>query len=1077
MIINRIATRNTNVISSALQSKVAEKCYHSIGKSSSILLSPSSALENVDIDTSHDLTLHHATTSNNNDKGLGKCQKTIINNLTQQQTKTIEETVPWFMNNMPSCYFRSVPEQFRMDHIKALSAIQDANLDLHMNLKSHLPGGHLILTYIRPGKEAGRLLNLVKDLPWNFDSEEYLPLSRVQVFTSEDETMSLSMFVYGGKTPVPTSFDAKNVGRRILDYAKQLQNGDFNNGSNVPPPSHIFEEENLIEYFQKCEETYLMRCSPRRFLKQRELYEKVTGTECMAVSVEETNLDAPGPGDYWVDIAVANSLPQIALENATRVLFQHQFDVVRSHLDMISDGDNGTVCMLRMLISPMYEENIPMTNSKIEIITNELKRTKWLDPKTMELVFKNYPWIGLLKGEVITCFCSLLHPIMTKKNSYAFSMGNIFNIITSPRYIPYAESIAELFLDKFNPDNPLGQDILQQRSDEIISKVSEEVEDTVAKELLLKMVDIIKHTLKTNAYIENRYSLGLRLDPRIMEQEEIQREVPYGIMFSHGRRFNAFHVRFRDIARGGMRLVTPSSEEQHALESARHYEECYDLAFSQQLKNKDIPEGGSKAVNLIDCHGLSEDAKQFVMRKSVKAFVNTIFDLIVEDDETKCKTVDYLNKKEVIYLGPDEQVTVDDINWIVERAAKRGYDTPNAFMSSKPRAGINHKEYGVTSEGVNTYLDVALQRVLGINPKTEKFTIKMTGGPDGDVAGNEIKILIREYGDNVKIVGISDASGCAEDPNGLDHEELICLVDRGLSISNFSPSKLSSDGELFLTDNEDGINKRNTMHNRLITDAFVPAGGRPGTIDITNYRKYLQEDGSPSSPLIVEGANLFITGDARQALYDEGNVVIVKDSSANKCGVITSSYEICAAMLLDDEEFYSNKEQIVAEVIEKLQELAKMEAELLFKEFESHKGSLPEVSQKISNSINSATDALIDKLPAEDIETLLPLFRDHLPKTLSDLAFNKVKDSVPNQYIINAIASCLASKMVYKEGCNFIDSLPRKELMTIAMKYITKEKEIAQLKVSLSESNISQEEKDMIIRILDEGGVRTSLTF
>jgi hypothetical protein len=32
--------------------------------------------------------------------------------------------------------------------------------------------------------------------------------------------------------------------------------------------------------------------------------------------------------------------------------------------------------------------------------------------------------------------------------------------------------------------------------------------------------------------------------------------------------------------------------------------------------------------------------------------------------------------------------------------------------------------------------------------------------------------LIREYGSRAKIVGISDASGCAEDPNGLDHKEV-----------------------------------------------------------------------------------------------------------------------------------------------------------------------------------------------------------------------------------------------------------------------------------------------------------------
>ena len=91
-------------------------------------------------------------------------------------------------------------------------------------------------------------------------------------------------------------------------------------------------------------------------------------------------------------------------------------------------------------------------------------------------------------------------------------------------------------------------------------------------------------------------------------------------------------------------------------------------------------------------------------------------------------------------------------------------------MSSKPKAGINHKVYGVTSEGVNVFLDVALKEVLKIDPKTTPFTVKLTGGPDGDVAGNEINILFREYGDNVKIVGLADHTGSLEDPDGLDRE-------------------------------------------------------------------------------------------------------------------------------------------------------------------------------------------------------------------------------------------------------------------------------------------------------------------
>lgn len=55
------------------------------------------------------------------------------------------------------------------------------------------------------------------------------------------------------------------------------------------------------------------------------------------------------------------------------------------------------------------------------------------------------------------------------------------------------------------------------------------------------------------------------------------------------------------------------------------------------------------------------------------------------------------------------------------------------------------------------------------------------------------------------------------------------------------------------------LRARNTMHNRVVSDAFIPAGGRPNTIHEGNWRAFLQPDGKPSSKLIVEGANLFLT--------------------------------------------------------------------------------------------------------------------------------------------------------------------------------------------------------------------------
>lgn len=1008
-------------------------------------------------------------------------QNAMIYELTQTQTSTIQTVVPWFLKNMPASYFHQVPETFRMDHIKAIAAIQDADMDLYLNLKSHTHDGRVIYTFIRPGTAPGTLLSMVEELPY----EESLPLTRLHVFSTLDDSMSLNMFIYGHKSSTDSSIlrpvDHTPAVQDILNMAEQVQEGG-NNSDMSPNP--LFEKDALLKYMQKCSDNYLniVSQSPDRFLRQRLMFDQVSGTEGCSVHMEEANQE--GENLYWIDVAVANTIPQVALQHTCRLLYVQKFDVNRARLDVIDDDDNGSVTLLRLLVTT-EEKNVDF-----DLLMQEIKRSKWLDNSTMDLIFDKYPWLGVRRGEIITGICALMHSILAKENALVYSKGNILAMVTHPRMIGHASKIADLFLERFHPDESKrcsNDAMLAERIGTIVKDIESDVEDTVTTQLLMKMLDIVKHTYKTNVYMQNRYALGFRLDPQIMEPSEdsaIYEELPYGILFVHGRRFNGYHVRFRDIARGGMRLVTPASVEQFALESARQYDECYDLAFAQQLKNKDIPEGGSKAVCLIDINNLaaSTPSKDFVMRKSAKAFSDTILDLVVDTEETRTKIVDYWGKKEVLYLGPDEQVIPEDINWIIKQAARRGYDTPAAFMSSKPRAGINHKEYGVTSEGVNVYLDVALKQTLGIDPRQEPFTVKMTGGPDGDVGGNEIKILIREYGANAKIVGIADHSGCAEDPNGLNHEELLRLFREGLSISHFDPGELSSDGgTLHLVDSEGGVKARNTMHNRLVADAFIPCGGRPNTIDITNYKNFINsETGEPSSKLIVEGANLFVTPAARRALYEEAGVVIVKDSSANKGGVITSSYEIISAMLLSEETFFENKETIVAEVLAKLRNLAKLEAELLFKEGQVYGKSLPEVSQIISNSINAATDALsaaLDTLTKEDRDQLLPLFRAHLPKTLADLAFDDVDQKVPDQYIKNAISSCLASKLVYKEGTKFIEAQPKEKLADIALSYVRKEKEVAKLMESLEDVEMAADQKARILQLLDAGGARTALNF
>lgn len=141
-------------------------------------------------------------------------------------------------------------------------------------------------------------------------------------------------------------------------------------------------------------------------------------------------------------------------------------------------------------------------------------------------------------------------------------------------------------------------------------------------------------------------------------------------------------------------------------------------------------------------------------------------------------------------------------------------------------------------------------------------------------------------------------------------------------------------------------------------------------------------------------------------------------------------------------------------------------------------GSLPDTSKVISDCINVATDALsvaLDELSDTDREALLPLFRAHLPETLAELSFDQVHDRVPGQYIKNAISSCLASKLVYKEGTHFIASQKPENLANLALQYVNREKEIYGLMEALKQSSVPEVEKERILDLLDRGGARTAL--
>jgi glutamate dehydrogenase len=202
-------------------------------------------------------------------------------------------------------------------------------------------------------------------------------------------------------------------------------------------------------------------------------------------------------------------------------------------------------------------------------------------------------------------------------------------------------------------------------------------------------------------------------------------------------------------------------------------------------------------------------------------------------------------------------------------------------------------------------------------------------------------------------------------------------------------------------------------------------------------------DGSPSSPLIVEGANLFLTPEARSHLADSG-VVIFKDSSANKCGVICSSYEIIASMLLSKEEFLAVKEQFVSEVLHKLRRLAALEAEQLARMLRQQPGlHLPEASVRLSRAVIRTADALEAAMPTmstADRRMLEPVIVDHLPQSLLDIAGDRVSSRLPESYQNWLVAKALAARIVYREGMEAVEAIDATSVASLAIEFLKRER-------------------------------------
>ncbi|EFX02642.1 NAD-specific glutamate dehydrogenase [Grosmannia clavigera kw1407] len=533
--------------------------------------------------------------------------------------------------------------------------------------------------------------------------------------------------------------------------------------------------------------------------------------------------------------------------------------------------------------------------------------------------------------------------------------------------------------------------------------------------------------LKTNYFTPTKVALSFRLDPSFLPEFEYPRRL-YGMFLVISSESRGFHLRFRDIARGGIRIVKSRSKEAYRINARNLFDENYGLASTQQRKNKDIPEGGSKGVILLD------PKQQDKGREAFEKYIDSILDLLLPAKTPGIKNpiVDLYGKQEILFMGPDEN-TADLVDWATKHALERGAPFWKSFFTGKSPTlgGIPHDAYGMTTLSVREYVQ-GIYRKLSLDPANVK---KMqTGGPDGDLGSNEIILSDEKY------TSVIDGSGVLVDPNGLDKLELVRLAKSRAMISQFDQTKLSKDGFRVLCDDTNtilpsgevvanGTAFRNTYHLRDtgMTDIFVPCGGRPESIDLVSVNKVIK-DGRSIFPYIVEGANLFITQDAKLHLEAAG-CVLIKDASANKGGVTSSSLEVLASLSFDDDGFRKSMchnakgeapefyKAYVKEVQNKICENARLEFEAIWREHEQTGVPRSVLSDKLSVAITTLDEELQKSDLWEDERIRKSVLNDALPRLLLDeIGLETIMQRVPDAYLRAIFGSFLASRFVYEFG-------------------------------------------------------------
>ena len=327
------------------------------------------------------------------------------------------------------------------------------------------------------------------------------------------------------------------------------------------------------------------------------------------------------------------------------------------------------------------------------------------------------------------------------------------------RHAGVTRDLIELFRTRLDPDLKLAPDARKHAADELVVRIEGALVSVASLDedrILRKYLGLVLATVRTNFFQRDTQgsppeTIAFKLDSARVD--ELPEPRPFREIWVYSPRVEGIHLRFGQIARGGIRWSDRTQDFRT---------EVLGLCKAQQVKNTVIVPTGAKGGFLPKAlpRGGSRDAVMKEGTAAYRIFINALLSItddirngaVVPPDRVVRHDADdpYL----VVAADKGTATFSDFANAI---ALSRGFWLGDAFASGGS-AGYDHKRMGITARGAWESVKRHF-REMDVDIQQTPFRVIGVGDMSGDVFGNGMLLS-----DKIKLVAAFDHRDIFIDP-------------------------------------------------------------------------------------------------------------------------------------------------------------------------------------------------------------------------------------------------------------------------------------------------------------------------